>query len=159
MRQRRSQRVGLTLLEVIVSTVIFLISLAAIWQLSNYSQDRAVDVQMRTRTSLRAQGKLAEIVAGGESFNSSGGYTNFTDEFDKDLQWRSEITDAGPAGLHLVKVWVKVDLPAGRMVESYLVQMAVDPKTRGTTFDQPVPLPTPPTPAPTTPTTPTTTGG
>jgi type II secretory pathway pseudopilin PulG len=152
------RRPGLTLLEVIVATLIFLISVAAIWQLSNYSTDRAQDVQFQARTSMRAQGKLAEIMVGAESANSSGNYSNFQEEYDKDLQWRSEISDVGPAGLKLAKVWVKIDLPGGRLVESYVSQMYLDPDTRGTTFDPPPAPATPPSAMPM-PTTPSTSGG
>ncbi|MSQ94607.1 MAG: hypothetical protein EXR98_08625 [Gemmataceae bacterium] len=141
----RQRRVGLTLLEVIVSTAIFLISVIAIAQLSNIGTERAVDVQLQTRTSLRCHGKLAEIVIGAET-NASGGYTPFTDDFDKDLQWRAEVGLTEVAGLLLAKVWVKAELPSGKVVESQLSQMFVDPTIRGTTFDQPNPPPSPPTP-------------
>ncbi len=130
------QRSGLTLLEVVVATAIFLISVIAIAQLSNIGSERAMDVHLQTRTSMRCQAKLAEIIIGAEA-NTSGSYTNFTDDFDKDLQWRAEVSDAGPTGLKLAKVWVKAELSTGKVVESQLSQMYVDPSIRGTTFDQP----------------------
>lgn len=139
-------RRGLTLFEVVVSMAIFLISLTAIWQLSNIGNERALDVQMRARTSMRCQGKLAEIVIGAEK-NTSGGYAPFDGDLDKDLQWRAEIADGEFMGLKVAKVWVKADLPGGKIVESYLEQHFVDPALRGTTFDQPNPPP-PATPPP-----------
>lgn len=136
MTTRSHLRHGLTLLEVVVATAIFLVSVIAITQLTNIGGERAMDVHLQTRTSLRCQGKLAEIVIGAET-NTSGSYSPFTDDFDKDLQWRAEISEAGAAGLMLAKVWVKAELPGGKVVESHLSQMFVDPSIRGTTFDQP----------------------
>lgn len=138
MTRRTSQgRAGLTLLEVIVGMAIFLISVIAIMQLVLLGGERAMDVRLQTRTSIRCQSKLAEVMIGAEPLGSGGGYTNFTDDFDKDLQWRMEATPAEASGLWIVKVWVKAELATGKIVESQLTQMVLDPSIRGTTFDQP----------------------
>lgn len=142
MRMRANQRRALTLLEVLIALLIFLLAVGAIELLSSYSGQRALEVQIQARASMRCQGKMAELIVGSESLNGSGGYTPFQDDFDKDLQWKADITSAGPADLYMVKVSVKAELPGGRVVESVLSQMILDPKVRGTTFDQ---LPPPPT--------------
>lgn len=136
------RRPGLTLLEVIVAMAILLISVIAILQLVNMGTDRALDVRLQARTSMRCQGKLAEIMIGAESLSASGTYTSFTDDKDKDLQWKMEATPSDETGmLYTVKVWVKAELATGRIVESHLCQMMLNPANRGTTFDQPATTP------------------
>lgn len=140
----RANRKGLTLLEVIVSVAIFLIALAAIWELFLIGGDRARDVKLQARTSMLCQSKLAEVVVGAADSNSSGDYTNFVEEFNKDLQWKMEVESTDAENVSLVKVWVKAELPGGRVVESHLAQMVLDPKVRGSSLDPaPEPLPAP----------------
>jgi prepilin-type N-terminal cleavage/methylation domain-containing protein len=146
MRKRSNHhRKGLTLLEVVIGLAIFLVSLAAITQLLTVGRDRAVEIRLESRTSLRCQAKMAEIVVGAEALGNGGGYAPFSDDFDKDLQWRMESTPAEAEGLWMVRVWVKADLPGGKIVESTLSQMVLDPSIRGTTFDQPLPVAIPST--------------
>jgi hypothetical protein len=130
-------RHALTLLEVIVAMAIFLMSIIAIFQLLFLGTERAMDVRLQTRTSLRCQAKLSEIMIGAEPLNSSGSYTNFTDT-DTDLQWKMTATPNDDMQmLWTVKVWVKAELQTGKVVESHLCQLALNPAMRGTTFDQP----------------------
>jgi prepilin-type N-terminal cleavage/methylation domain-containing protein len=139
---RTSQpRAGLTLLEVIVAMAIFLMSMVAIHQLVSIGTDRAIDVKWQSRTSLRCQSKLNEIMVGAEQLSGSGGYTPFTD--DPDLQWKMEATTFDPAGLlYTVKVSVQVDpSKTNRTIETQLVQMVLNPANRGSTMDQPLPTP------------------
>ena len=142
MKMRTSQgRVALTLLEVIVAMAIFLISVIAIFQLLFIGTERATDVRLQTRTSLRCQAKLSEIIIGAEPLNSTGSYTNFTDT-DTDLQWKMEATpNDDKQMLWTVKVWVKAELQSGKVVESHLCQLVLHPSMRGTTFDQPAMAP------------------
>src|SRR5438128_1456707 len=88
MMLRMRRRRGLTLLEVIVAMTIFFISIIAIFQLLHMGTDRAEDVRMRTRTSIRCQAKLAEVVIGAQDITSSADWSNFDSEKDKDLQWK-----------------------------------------------------------------------
>ena len=133
-----SGRAGLTLLEVVVAMAIFLISVIAIMQLVLMGGERAMEVRLQTRTSMRCQSKLAEVMIGAQALTGSGGYASFDGDgdVDKDLQWRM---DAKPvpsvANLWMVTVWVKADLPTGKTFESSVSQMVVDPSIRGTTFD------------------------
>jgi len=139
---RTTGRPGVTLLEVIFAMAIFLMSVIAIWQLMLLGGERAQDVRFQTRTSLRCQGKLAEVMVTNGMPSSTGSYTAFEDA-DTDLQWKTEISE-DLTGLKTIKVWVKAELPSGKIVESFLSQMMLDPQIRGTTFDQPnLPLTTP----------------
>jgi hypothetical protein len=153
---RATPRKALTLLEVVFAMAIFLLSMVAIWQLSTLGSDRALEVQIQARTSMRCQAKMDEVMVGAEAMNSSG-YNSFTDDANKDLQWKLDATSATTTGLWTVKVSVKADMGNGRVIESQLCRMLLDPKTRGSTGDLPIPPPPPnPTPAPST-TTPTAT--
>jgi Tfp pilus assembly protein PilV len=138
-RRTAKGRHALTLLEVIVAMAIFLISVIAIFQLLFLGTERAVDVRLQTRTSMRCQAKLAEIMVGAENLNASASYTNFPDgDIDKDLQWKIEATPNDDKQLlWTVKVWVKSEMPSGKIVESHLCQLVLNPAMRGTTFDQP----------------------
>jgi hypothetical protein len=128
----------LTLLEVIVSMAIFLLSISAIFHLLSVGTDAAIEVRLQTRTSMRCQGKMAEVMCGAQALSSTGSYSNFDDsDPDKDLQWRLEATPMDDVQmLWMVKVWVKADLPSGQTIESQLCQMVLNPSSRGTTFDQ-----------------------
>lgn len=135
-RQPSPGRAGLTLLEVVVAMAIFLISVVAILQLVLMGGERAMDVRLQTRTSMRCQSKLAEVMIGAQAMTPTG-YTDFPDGLDKDLQWQLDVKEVpSVADLWLVTVSVKADLPTGKTVESKVSQMVVDPSKRGTTFDQ-----------------------
>jgi hypothetical protein len=124
------------LLEVIISLAIFLFSLIAIMQLMIIGSDRAIEVNIQAKTSMRCQGKLAEVMMGAEQASGSNGtYTPYTD--DPNLQWRVDVTESGTTGLKMIKVFVKSDLPTGQTIESQLCQFALDPSIRGSTMDQP----------------------
>ena len=142
------RRSGLTLLEVVVAMAIFLMSLVAIWQLLLLSGDRALDVKLLARTSMVCQSKLAEVMIGAEPPNSTSGYTSLPDEANKDLQWKMEVQSSDVANLYNVKISVKAELPNGRIFESHLTQMVLDPAVRGSTLDPPPVIEPPATPPP-----------
>jgi prepilin-type N-terminal cleavage/methylation domain-containing protein len=145
MNATREKRAGLTLLEVIVAMAIFLLSMGALWQLVAVGTERALDVKVQSRASMRCQSKLDEAMVGAQPLSSSG-YANFTeDEGDTNLQWKIDATpsQSGATGLWDVTVSVKADLPSGRVIESQLTRMMMDPTTRGSTMDIPAALPPP----------------
>ncbi len=135
MNRTDQRRRGLTLFEVVVAMAIFMISVIGIYQLITFGRDRALDVRMQTRTSLRCQAKLSEVIVGAVPLESTGGYSSFDD--DKDLQWSLSVESVGFDGAMQVKVSVKSDLPDGRTVESQLAQIILDPSIRGSTLDPP----------------------
>jgi uncharacterized membrane protein YgcG len=164
LRRTNKPRKALTLLEVVISLAIFLFSVIAIWQLMLIGSDRATEVSLLARTSMRCQGKLAEVMMGAETNVPSGGYVPYTD--DPNLQYRVEVDTTGNEiqGARLVKVFVKSDLPSGKTIESQLCQYILDPQylERGSTMDQTnTPEPGTPTTNSTTPssTTPASNGG
>jgi hypothetical protein len=132
---RSHSRTALTLLEVVVAMAIFLVSLVAIYQLSSLGGERALDIQLSARTSMLCQSKLAEVTAGVEPMSSSGGFTNYPNE--KDILWKMEATSGTVTGLWNVKVSVRAELPSGKIVESQLSQMVMDPTLRGSTLYRP----------------------
>lgn len=134
--QTTYSRTGLTLLEVVLAMFIFLISTIAIWQLVNMGSERAMDILQETRTSMRCQAKMTEVIIGAAALTSSGSYTNFEDE-DKDLLWKLDVVPSEIGnGLYNVKVFVKKDLGTGRFIESQLSQIIMDPTMRGSSLDR-----------------------
>jgi len=129
----------LTLLEVVISMAIFLISLVAIFQLSSFGADRAMDVKIQSRASMLCQSKLAEVMVGAEQLTTTG-YASYPNE--KDIQWKMDASEGDVKGLWNVKIWVRTELPTGRIVEAHLCRMVLDPSIRGSTMDSPT------TPAP-----------
>ncbi len=132
----QSPRRGLTLLEVVVAMAIFSISLVPIYQLITLATERAIEVKLQARTSTLCQSKLSEVMIGAQSLSSSGGYSEYPDQ--KDVQWKMEANEQ-VEGLYEVKIWVKVQLEGGKMMESHLCRMVLDPSFRGSTLDLPPP--------------------
>jgi prepilin-type N-terminal cleavage/methylation domain-containing protein len=134
---RHNQRSGLTLLEVVVALAIFGFSIVAIFQLINLGNERAEDVRAQTRTSLRCQAKMAELMIDASQLVDSefAPFTD-TDTKDGDMQWKvkAEAFD-DTAKLFTVTVTVKAEIPGGRVVESSLTRMVMSSAHRGTTFD------------------------
>lgn len=137
MKLTHHPRRGLTLLEVVVAMAIFMMSVLAIYQLISFGRDRALDVRMQTRTSLRCQAKLAEVIVGAVPMQSTGSYSGFDDEKDKDLQWSLSVDEVGFEGARQIKVSVKAEMANGRIFESHLAQIVLDPEIRGSTLDPP----------------------
>jgi type II secretory pathway pseudopilin PulG len=116
----------LTLLEVILATAVFALSLVWIGQLLNQSSDQAIEVQQKSRGARLAQSKLAEYVAGVRSL-SSGGEGDFSDEGEPDWNYvATSEADNSAAGLY------KVTITASKGdVKTSLSQWVFDPKLKG----------------------------
>lgn len=67
------RRVGLTLVEVMLSLAIFVGSMAALGQLIANGVRGAVQARLQTQAILRCESTLAEVVAGVRPFQSSSG--------------------------------------------------------------------------------------
>jgi hypothetical protein len=130
--QRNHSRSGLTLFEVVLAMFIFMFSIIAIWQLVTMGSDRALQIQVETRTSARCQSKMAEVIIGAQELTSSGSYTKFEDT---DLYWKLDVEPGPGNGLYNVKVSVRKELPSG-IIESQLSQIVLDPMMRGTSLDR-----------------------
>lgn len=138
MIRRAQRRAGMTLLEVVISVAIFLVSLIAISQLVTMGSNRALDVQQQSLATMKCQSKLAEVIIGAQSLDSND-YTSYGD--DGGWQWRMDASEADATGAWNVRVWVKLDRPDGRVLESHLSQVVIDPSIRGSTFDRPSDMP------------------
>lgn len=123
-----TRRPGLSLLEVLGATAIFLLSIIAIGELMSLSTDQAVEVQYRSRATRLAQSKLNDFAAGIEQFNGAT-----SGEFDEDPSWTWQAdvtTDSSAANLYRVTVTVKRDTNRGP-VEVTIAQYIFDPLQRG----------------------------
>jgi len=98
-----NRRRGLSLFEVIIALAIFVCSIAAIGQLVSSGVRAAVQARLQSQAVLRAESKMAEVVAGitGLHGGSSG---TFTDE--QTWSWSVAATQSQHEGLYLVEVTV-----------------------------------------------------
>jgi prepilin-type N-terminal cleavage/methylation domain-containing protein len=123
----RPVRPGLTLLEVLLSLVILLISLAALGQLVDFGEDRAQAAALASTGTRLAQSKLAEAEAGALDVTTSA---NGTFDEEPDWTWTLESAAGPAANLYTVTVRVGRDYK-GRRVETVLSQMICDPNQMG----------------------------
>lgn len=134
MRIADPTRSGLTLLEVVVSLLIFGLSIVAIQHLVSLGSDNALNVKLQSRTSLLCQRKLAEVTIGEVPLGSTSD-ANYGDE--KDITWTMVAKEAEIVGLWDVKITVQAKLPSGSVVSSQICQKVLDPSIRGSTLDLP----------------------
>ena len=125
-RSTQSVRAGLTLFEVIISLAIFMASIAAIGQLISTGVRAAVQARLQSQAVLRAESKMAEVVAGLVTLqgSASGAYPD-------DPTWTWSIaTAAGPhANLYLVEVTAMHDAKTSAGRQSYSLRRLVrDPQ-------------------------------
>ena len=120
-------RAGLSLLEVMVALVIFLMSLAAIASLVDFGAERAQAAAMTTLGTRLAQSKLAEVEAGLTAPTSSE-----TGTFDDEPDWTYSLESGAAlaANTYPVTVTVRRDV-AGRKYEVALTQVVFDPAFQG----------------------------
>src|SRR5438874_12078600 len=120
-----ARRPGMSLLEVLGATAIFLMSIVAIGELMSASTDQALDVQHRSRATRLCQSKLNEFAAGVESVS---GATSGDFEEEDGWSWKAEVTNDGTAAnLYKVQVTVTPDTPRGP-VEVTMTQFVFDPQ-------------------------------
>jgi type II secretory pathway pseudopilin PulG len=123
-----ARRPGITLLEVLGATAIFLTSIVAIGELMSSSTDQALDVQFRSRATRLCQSKLNEFAAGVEQLN---GATEGDFEEEEGWSWKADVTpDGSAANLYKVQVTVTHDSARGP-VEVTMAQFVFDPLQRG----------------------------
>jgi general secretion pathway protein I len=130
----KAGRRGLTLLEVLISTAIFLLALLGIAQLIGLGSDLAVDTQFRTEGLQLAQSKLSQVVMGIIPLNgNTGGDINPTEtpNQQKGWTWSLDCSQADVPNLWNVRVTVERPRPGGVMRVT-LTQLVLDPSVRGT---------------------------
>ena len=123
-----TRRPGMSLLEVLGATAIFLISIVAIGELMSLSTDQALEVQFRSRATRLCQSKMNEFVSGVEQLN---GATSGDFEEEPEWSWTSEVTSESSAlNLYRVKITVTRETSRGP-IEVSMTQFIFDPKERG----------------------------
>ena len=120
-------RAGLSLLEVMVALVIFLMSLAAIASLVDFGAERAQAAAMTTLGTRLAQSKLAEVEAGLTAPTSSE-----TGTFDDEPDWTYTVEPGAAlaANTYPVTVTVRREM-GGSRYEVVLTQVIFDPAYQG----------------------------
>src|SRR5919204_2159660 len=131
-----ARRPGLSLLEVLGATAIFLMAIVAIGELMSASTDQAQEVQWRSRATRLCQSKLNEFASGVESVSGS---TSGDFEEEPEWQWQAEVTsETTAANLYRVKVTVSRDTRRG-LIEVSMTQLVFDPQQRGQLVATPPP--------------------
>src|SRR5438309_8412079 len=99
-----STRRGISLMEVLVATAIFLFSMVALGRLIILSGDISVEVQQQAQAAHMAQAKLAEVIAGAVPLSSQSDVP-----FDEDPDWQWSLdaqSDASVTGIYRIQVKV-----------------------------------------------------
>jgi hypothetical protein len=123
-----NRRPGITLLEVLGSTAIFLLSIVAIGELMSFSTDMALEVQHRSRATRLCQSKLNEFATGVESL---AGATSGEFEEEPSFSWQADVmSESSAANLYRVTVTVSRETPTGS-VDVSMTQYIFDPLQRG----------------------------
>ena len=126
--QSAARRPGMSLLEVLGATAIFLMSIVAIGELMSMSTDQALEVQFKSRATRLCQSKLNEFVSGVEQLN---GATSGDFEEAEGWSWTADVSsDSSAANLYRVQVTVSRETPSGP-VEVPMAQYVFDPQQRG----------------------------
>jgi type II secretion system protein I len=123
-----SRRPGLSLLEVLGATAIFLMSIVAIGELMNMSTDQAMEVQWRSRATRLCQSKLNDFSSGVEQLN---GATSGEFEEEPEWSWQADVVqESSAADLYRVTITVSRDTYRG-LIEVKMTQFIFDPLQRG----------------------------
>ena len=120
-------RRGVSLLEVLVATAIFLFSVVALGRLIVLSGDLSNEVQQQAQAAHLAQAKLAEVVAGVVALQSQ---SDVPFDEDPDWQWSMDSQAGSAPNLYTVTVKVTRDL-RGQPFEVSLTQILYDPSKIG----------------------------
>jgi prepilin-type N-terminal cleavage/methylation domain-containing protein len=124
---RRSDRPGLTLIEVLLAMAILLLSLAAVGQLVDVGSDRGVEARFHVIGTRLAQAKLAECEAGVIDVTAGGSGT-----FDDEAEWSWEVSSQPETATNLYRVTATVYRDnRGKRFEIVLAQLVYDPAKTG----------------------------
>jgi general secretion pathway protein I len=102
----KSERAGLSLLEVLISVAIFLGAMTAIIFALNSGQRSEIAARLQSEAVLRCETVMGEIVSGVSEATSSDG-NRFTDDEEGLWEWSAQVTDGGVTGLLQVTVVVE----------------------------------------------------
>ncbi len=127
-RPRPARRPGLSLIEVLLALVIFLLSLVAIGGLVDFGSQRGEAAAMTAAGTRLAQAKMAEVEAGSVSVSTS---SQGTFDYEPDWNWSVEPGSSTVPNVYPVTVRVWRDV-SGRHYEISLTEMVFDPTQMGT---------------------------
>lgn len=116
-------RRGVSLIEVLLATAIFLISIAAIMALLRSASDTAAEAARTNQCSRLARSKMAELEAGVGDATISGGGSGTFDAY-PNYKWEVTSVPVGAAYDVTVRVWVDTTLRPTEVSQS---QVLVDP--------------------------------
>ncbi|MEZ6141607.1 MAG: hypothetical protein R3B84_13630 [Zavarzinella sp.] len=125
------QREAFSLIEVIVATAIFLLSLVAISSLVDFGTDRAVEVRAQSLGTRLCQSKLNEFAAGVELLENAASGGSFEEE--PNWSWEAEVVQEGAPNLYRVTIivtGVSPEIPTGQM-EVQMTRFIYDPAMKG----------------------------
>lgn len=122
------RRRGLSIIEVLLASGIFLMAVVAICRLVDMGTDRETDARLSTQAARLAQTRLASVEAGETPLTATQGAFDGTD-----AHWTWQLTSeaAGPPNLYLITVTVSCQY-RGRPFELSVAQMMLDPNAVGT---------------------------
>lgn len=119
-------RHGLTLLEVLVSTAIFLGAMTAIMQIMRLGHDSRLSATLDAEAAIRCEAKLAEIVAGVEPLNAVSGERYPGED---NWQFTVDVQDTGHDSLLKITVTVEHVLGESNTNASFtLARLMRDPQ-------------------------------
>ncbi|MCA9036998.1 MAG: hypothetical protein KDA91_17805 [Planctomycetaceae bacterium] len=106
-RRDVGRRGGITLLEVLIATVIFMSSLAVILQLLKVGQDSELMSRLQAEAIMRCEAKMAEVLCGAQELTSATDETFPDNEASGTWKWSLESLPTSTTGLLQVTVQVK----------------------------------------------------
>ena len=123
-----SARSGITLLEVLLATAIFLAALTAILQIMNVGHDSRLSARLDAEAALRCESLMGEYVSGMSPLVAES-KTPFADDTNEEWVYSTVIEDGGGESLLLITVIVE-HLVNGEQVNSYfeLSRLMRDPQ-------------------------------
>ena len=123
-RHRQSQRSGLSLLEVLLASVIFMMVLAGITILIRSAVDNALSAYRTNLGSSLARSKMAEIEAAVSDVDiTTGGSGTFADQPD----WNWEVTSSNVGnGCYQIDITVFTNADRSKRDQTRLTQMVFD---------------------------------
>ena len=123
---RRHSRTGLTLLEVIIATAVFLGSLSAIMQIFRLGAEAEILTQLDSEAITRAESVMGEVIVGAKPLQNTNEQT-----FDDGApRWRYNVqVDSETEGLLRVSVTVNHVQDSGRVNSTYqVIRLVRDPQ-------------------------------
>lgn len=106
LRSLRNHRTGITLLEVILATAIFLGALTAILQLMRLGHDSRVSARLDAQATLLCESKMGEYVSGMIELTAVS-EAAFEDDASEEWTYSTTIDDGGGESLLMVTVLVE----------------------------------------------------